>query len=458
MPVISLARAQKIPHKLILIVILVFSNTAVFCQIAKSSSLNGFSEIISKNLPAIVSVTVYKTEPVADDDLTTGFGPASQSKSTASGVIYSGTGYIITNSHVVKNAVSVDVLLNDSRSFEATLVGSDELTEIAVLKITAGNLSTAEFGQSSNSKIGDWVIAIGTPFYLRSTVTAGIISFINREVDIISSNFAIESYIQTDAAINPGNSGGALINENGQVIGIIAAIATASGWSEGYGFAIPSEIVLNVANDLIQYGRVMRLYFGAAVLNLNDQIRRAYNIHYSGGIFIDDVFEDSPAFRAGLSPADILLTFDEDTIYSIIDLQKRLSNSELNEIIRLQVISNDAISTKKMKLDEYSSIEPSNGISRKTEGLGLKVRLLAQQDSHLLEYHENGILVEYLDQFGAAAKSGLKIDDIIVNINGIKIIELTDYSKSLRAAKNEVHVFRVRRGKQTHHFFVQGHY
>jgi len=253
------------------------------------------------------------------------------SVSSGSGVIINANGYIVTNNHVVQDADIVDVVLPDNRSFKAEVIGTDPDTDLAVIKINQKDLPYLSFVNSDNSKVGEWVLAVGNPFNLTSTVTAGIISAKGRNINIINSNnsnnqsnrnsnqrTAIESFIQTDAAINPGNSGGALVNLDGGLLGINTAIASPTGSYSGYGFAIPSNIVSKVVEDLLAYGTVQRGWLGIRVQSVNSDLAKENDLDVTEGAYVADFTEDgkSAAKEAGIQQGDVVVKLDETEIKS----------------------------------------------------------------------------------------------------------------------------------------------
>lgn len=224
-----------------------------------------------------------------------------------SGVIISPEGYIITNNHVVQDATEITVTLNDRRVYNATIIGSDPSSDIALIKIDQNNLPFLTYGNSDDVKIGEWVLAVGNPFNLTSTVTAGIVSAKARNINILGSQGAIESFIQTDAAVNPGNSGGALVNTRGELIGINAAIASGTGYYQGYSFAIPVNIARKIADDFMKYGKIQRAYFGIYYREIDDQMAKEQGLDRPRGIYVEDLVEGGSAAKGGLRKGDIIL-------------------------------------------------------------------------------------------------------------------------------------------------------
>lgn len=227
-----------------------------------------------------------------------------------SGVIISGDGYIITNNHVVQEAVNVSVTLNDKREYKAEIVGTDPSTDLALIKINESGLPFLSYGNSDDVKIGEWVLAVGNPFNLTSTVTAGIVSAKARNINILGSKGAIESFIQTDAAVNSGNSGGALVNTRGELIGINAAIASGTGYYTGYSFAIPVNIARKVVNDFLKYGKIQRAYLGIYFREIDDQFAKEKSFSDLRGIYVDDVIQGGAADKAGIRTGDVIIRID----------------------------------------------------------------------------------------------------------------------------------------------------
>ena len=247
-----------------------------------------------------------------------------QAVSSGSGVIFTADGYVVTNHHVIENATQIEVV-HGKYSYDARVVGIDPSTDLAVLKVEANELPAIAVGSSSDLQVGEWVLAVGNPFNLTSTVTAGIVSAKGREINILKSKFPIESFIQTDAAINPGNSGGALVDQQGQLIGINTAILSQTGSYAGYGFAVPVDIVKKVIGDIIQYGEVQKAFFGAEVVDMTREIADQLNTDDLSGVVVSSVRPDGSASQAGLQPGDVILKINDNTIRSHSDFEELVS-------------------------------------------------------------------------------------------------------------------------------------
>ncbi len=272
---------------------------------------------------------------------------------TGSGVILTKDGYIVTNNHVVAGAYEIFVTLNDKRNFKAKIVGRDPSTDLAVIKIDSKDLAFVEFGNSDNARIGEWVLAVGNPFNLTSTVTAGIISAKARDIHLVGPEHssAIDSYIQTDAAVNSGNSGGALVNEQGFLIGINAAIASNTGSYTGYSFAIPSNIVKKVVGDLIQFGKVKRAYLGVQISDLNEEVANYLKMTKIEGVFIAIVPTGGAAWKSGIKDHDVIMQIDTQKINSRSELVERLAQYQPGETVMVQIWRNNQILRFPVKLE-----------------------------------------------------------------------------------------------------------
>lgn len=256
---------------------------------------------------------------------------------TGSGVIIKENGYIITNNHVIEGADEIQITLHDNRSFEAKVVGTDPSTDLALLKIDASSLNFVPFTNSDEVKVGQWVMAVGNPFNLNSTVTAGIVSAKGRNINILKDKYAIEAFIQTDAAINPGNSGGALVNLNGELVGINTAIASPTGSYSGYGFAIPSNIVKRVIGDLIEFGSVQRAFLGVSIRDVDATLVKEKGLEVSEGIYVESMQENSAAEKAGVVPGDVIVMVESSKIKSVPQLQEVIASHKPGDVVKLIV-------------------------------------------------------------------------------------------------------------------------
>lgn len=265
-------------------------------------------------------------------------------RGSGSGVIISQDGYVVTNNHVLQFADEITVTTNDNRTFEAQMVGRDETTDLAVLKIEGENLPVLDFADSDKSRIGDWVLAVGNPFdYLTSTVTAGIISAKGRNLNIIDSESSIESFIQTDAAVNPGNSGGALVDDQGRLLGINTAIATPTGVYAGYSFAIPINLAAKIIDDIIQHGYYRRAILGIGISEMNSNLANEVGTDLTRGALILEVGEGSSAEKAGLEPNDIIISVEGKDINNVSELQALVGASRVGETLVFSVYRNGKV-------------------------------------------------------------------------------------------------------------------
>ncbi len=305
--------------------------------VASGESVNldkvDFSEAAARAIPSVVFINSISQSgnSYSHWDWIFGGGGGGQNTrvSSGSGVIFTSDGYIVTNNHVVDAAEKLQVIYN-KKVYDAELIGTDPSTDLAVLKINETNLRAATLGNSKSLAVGEWVIAVGNPFSLSSTVTAGIVSAKGRRINIVEDRFPIESFIQTDAAINPGNSGGALVNKNGELIGINTAISSPTGSYTGYAFAVPVDLAKKIVNDLIKYGVVQKPFWGGSVLDYDYQTAQKYNLKTAGGDFrgvvLAEMEKDGLARESGLNLGDIIIKFDDVEINSKSEFEEELSH------------------------------------------------------------------------------------------------------------------------------------
>lgn len=278
----------------------------------------------------------------SDESLWNRLMPNRRTSGIGSGVLVSADGYIITNNHVIAGADSrrITVTLNDKRVFPATIIGTDPSTDLAVIKIDESMLPYAIIGNSDELVVGDWVVAIGNPFRLRSTVTAGIVSALGRNMDIINDQMRIENFIQTDAAINRGNSGGALLNEYGELIGINTAIVTENGSYQGYGFAIPINMAFKITSDLIEFGEVRRAYLGVQIVSVGQERARQLKLATISGVEIVSLLRNGAAEKAGLLPNDVILIVNSAVVNEANELQAQIAMFRPGDNVNLSVWRN----------------------------------------------------------------------------------------------------------------------
>ena len=366
-----------------------------------------------------------------------------------SGIIVSEDGYILTNNHVAGGgAEEITVILSDNREFEAKLVGADSLTDVAVIKVDAQGLRAAKIGNSDRIQIGEWVLAVGAPLELQSTVTAGIVSATGRNLDIIQDrdHYDIEDFIQTDAAINKGNSGGALVNLNGQVIGVNTAIASQSGGFVGYGFAIPINLAKKTMDDIIAYGRVRRGYLGIGMSPVTADAAYAFGLDRPRGVLVGQVMAGAPAESAGLKSGDIILKVDGREVNRGNHIQNLIARKHPGDAVALEIRREDKTFTLQVKLGERApdahtaATSPRSPKSDDTaEEMGLTVRDMTPElaQSFGLEADTEGVAVVDVDR-GPAARAGFRPGDVIFKVRQRRIIQNIRTVKDFRSALNRL--------------------
>ncbi len=427
---------------------------------------NAFIEISKAVTPTVVSVTVTSTPKSKMPDIPFFHNfqfniPNPQpEKGMGSGVIVTHDGYIITNNHVVQDADKngIRVKLLDKREFPARLIGTDPTTDVAVIKINAGNLPIASIGNSDSVEVGQWVLAIGNPLGLTSTVTAGIVSALGRDIDVSADRWGIRNYIQTDAAINPGNSGGALVNIHGQVIGINAAIATRTGYNEGYGFAIPINLVKKTAEDIIAYGRVRRPMLGVQLKSAIDETdAHALGLPKPEGVLVNEVLPNSPAQAAGIKAGDVILAVNGKEVDAANEIQILIAEHKPGDVVTLTVFRDGKKSEKKVTLTEIplsdlasgdqqaqpESAQPDESGQSNIAKLGIAVKPLDEQTMKDAGV-DHGVLVASITPGGPAADRTLLENDIITEVDHQKVSSAKDLSDILKSKnKGDAVMLRV---------------
>ena len=332
-----------------------------------------------------------------------------------SGVIISSDGYIVTNNHVIDKADQLTVTLNDKRQFEATLIGTDPTTDIALIKVDAKDLPVVSFGQSDALKVGEWVLAVGNPFMLNSTVTAGIVSAKARSLGMSGNQLGIESFIQTDAAVNPGNSGGALVNTAGELVGINTAIYSQTGNYAGYSFAVPSSIVSKVVTDLKQYGTVQRALLGIQGGDVNAQVVEEKGLKVNEGVYVADVVDDGAAKDAGIKADDVITAVNGVKIEKMSQLQEQIARFRPGDKVKVTV--NRKGETKTVTATLKNSMGNTDVVQKKgIEQLGVTFKNLS--GAELQKYGvRSGVQIQKIDQGGLFGRAGLREKMVIVKVN-----------------------------------------
>jgi len=349
-----------------------------------------------------------------------------------SGVIISSDGYIITNNHVIEDAQNIKVILNDKREFEAKLIGADPSTDIALLKIDSKDLPILTYGDSNNLKLGEWVLAVGNPFNLTSTVTAGIVSALGRNLRINEDQYSIESFIQTDAAVNPGNSGGALVNQQGNLIGINTAIyGGRSGSYTGYSFAVPVTIVKKVIEDLKKYGEVQRALLGVNINDVNAEIAKELKLDKVEGVYVGGVPENGAAKNAGIKEKDVIIQVEGEPIKNTAQLQEKISQYRPGDAVKVVVIRDNE------KKQFTVTLRNKNGdteiVRDINSALGAEFVEVGEKEKEKLEIN-SGIKIKNLGK-GKLQELGIKEGFIITNVNGKTISEVNDFKREIENAK-----------------------
>lgn len=355
-----------------------------------------------------------------------------QMQGSGSGVVISQDGYIVTNNHVVKGASKIEIVLNDKRSYVAEVIGTDPTTDLALLKVKETNLPFANYGNSDVVKIGEWVLAVGNPFNLNSTVTAGIISAKGRNINILENNQGglapIESFLQTDAAVNPGNSGGALVNTNGELVGINTAIASNNGSYQGYSFAIPVNIVKKVVSDLIEFGAVQRAYIGLSIQDIDAKFAEEKQIKQLKGVYVNGLTENGAGELAGIKIGDIVTKVENVAVKGTSELLEQIGKFRPSDKINLTIIRNEKEIILPIVLKNK---ENSLGIIKKPEvfrtsinSLGAEFEELSAED--LIKYKlQFGVKIHKLDA-GKLANAGIKEGFVITSIDKKKITTIKE--------------------------------
>ncbi|GAA5040732.1 type I deoxyribonuclease HsdR [Marivirga lumbricoides] len=361
-----------------------------------------------------------------------------RARSSGSGVIISPDGYIVTNNHVVENSSKLEVVLYDNRTYPAEVIGVDSDTDIALIKVDAKDLNFVEFGNSDLTKVGEWVLAVGNPFNLTSTVTAGIVSAKARSINILNSQnrYGIESFIQTDAAVNPGNSGGALVNLQGKLIGINTAIATPTGSYAGYSFAVPSTLVKKVVNDLKQFGVVQRAVLGVSILDLNDPRMQDKGISLNAGVYVQSVGPESAAEKAGMKEGDIIVGIEGSSVSTVAELQELVARNSPGDKINVTFIRDGKEKSVNATLQNLNNtVEAVTASASRTIG-GAVIQDVTQEEMDKLNIGGGAKVTEISE--GKWKEIGLKEGFIITAVDKVAIANTEELLQVLQNKRGGV--------------------
>jgi Do/DeqQ family serine protease len=408
--------------------------TATLFPVNFNPSLDGgtnvdFTTAAKKTVHSVVHVknTTLSKSYTSFEDLFFGKSRRFEQIGTGSGVIISPDGYIITNNHVIHGAQSIEITTNDNKTFDAEIVGTDSNTDIALLKIDSDEpLDYSTFGDSNSARIGEWVLAVGNPFNLTSTVTAGIISAKSRDL----SGRNTQSFIQTDAAVNPGNSGGALVNINGDLIGINTAISSQTGSYIGYSFAVPSNIARKVVEDIMEFGNVQNGILGVIGGELNSKNAKDFGVNTTEGFFVTDVQKGTGADRAGIQKGDIIQQIDGVTISKFSDLKGFLNTKSPEDVVEVKILRDGNLEYLKVTLEKLTTIdisvigtlkEPSKEALQNMD-IKFGLQLFELSEIHREDWESDGV----------------SEGSFVTEINDIKINSINDAQKALEKYSNKV--------------------
>jgi len=377
---------------------------------------------------------------------------------SGSGVILTPDGYIITNYHMVKDAYEINVTLHDGRSYTAKLIGTDPQTDLALLKIDEKKLSFIAFGDSDHIEVGEWVVAVGNPFNLASTVTAGIVSAKARNLNILKDQGAIESFIQTDAAVNPGNSGGALVTLEGKLIGINTAIATPNGVYAGYAFAIPVDIVKKVSNDLMNFGSVSRGFLGIVIRDMDSKIAKAINIERANGVYVDSVKSTGAAKEAGVEAKDVIISIDNIETMTSAKMQEIVMRKRPGDKVKIILIRNgtekkELIAT--LKKQEVGTKTVKTESTNLLKDLGIQLVPINSEDQENYKI-KNGLKVTKLYDGKLKQYTSIREGFVITAVNNREVYSVDSFSETLKKQQGGIMLEGKYNGDSTYHYHAFG--
>lgn len=399
-----------------------------------------FITAANKATPAVVHIKVKGSSSNNYTPLEEFFGEdyRRRMRVSGSGVIISADGYIITNNHVIEDGGDIEVVLNDKRSFDAKIIGTDPSTDLALLKIEQQNLAFLKYGNSDDVQVGEWVLAVGNPFNLTSTVTAGIVSAKGRNINILGGGANIESFIQTDAAVNPGNSGGALVNVKGDLIGINTAIASETGSFSGYSFAIPASITKKVIEDLKQYGKVQRGFLGVQIRDVNAELVSNENLKVNEGVYIPGFSPNSAAKASGIQAGDVIVKVEDKEIGSSPELQELIGRKRPGDKVKLTVNRNGVLKDYVVTLrNKTGNTELLTAPEENTESFGAVFEKADKSDLEDLGL-KYGVEVSSLDSKSPLHIAGIEEGFIITKIDKTPMYSSEKVLENLKDAEDAV--------------------
>ena len=400
-----------------------------FASVSNSPSISGetvnFEYAAEKAVNAVVHVWTERIGQSSRDPWAYFFGYPSQPKvslSSGSGVIVSADGFIVTNNHVIDGADKIRVNLNNGESKEAELIGKDPSTDLALLKIAGDNYPHLAYGNSDQIKVGQWALAVGNPFNLSSTVTAGIVSAKARNINLLeqsaANQFPLESFIQTDAAVNPGNSGGALVGINGELLGINTAIASNTGSYAGYSFAIPVNLVKKVVSDLYEFGKVQRAFIGVNIRNLDEGLVNSLDLKNYDGVYVAGVIDGGAADKAGLSEGDLIVAINEVPVKNVTEWQEQIGKYRPGDKVMASVMRKDKMLKKQLVLRNANGGTELNSAPLPSEVIqvyGARLRNATTAELNKLRLSK-GVVVEDISK-SVLGRSGIKEGFIITKVD-----------------------------------------
>ncbi len=447
------------------------ANPPVNLDADATSFSKAFIEVADKVTPTIVQITVVSERENPHSDFF--FFPfkdlPKEQRGSGSGIIISDDGYIVTNNHVVENATKVSVGMSDKRTFEAKVVGTDPLTDLAVIKIDAKDIPAAYLGNSDDLKVGQWVMAIGNPLALSSTVTAGIVSAIGRgQLGLIKDSYGVENFIQTDAAINPGNSGGALVDLSGSVIGVNSAIAAGNtGTYIGYGFAIPINLVKSVAKDLIAHGKISRGYIGVNIGEVDDAMAKSLGLDKPKGIIVQGIVEGGAASKADIKEGDVILKVDGREVNQPNQLQGYIASKSAGSTVKLSLFRDGKVIEREVTLksrDADTKVEPitnkeednegsseSKSSTAKFEDLGFSVSNLSSKEKTDFKV-DHGVVITEVKRFSKAEDTQLAKGFVILEADKKKVNSVTELRSILKDKKGFAVLLKLQDGRGNNFF------